>query len=134
MVENKEKYLIIIRGLPGSGKTKLSKVLGGAICCADDYLTDGEGNYKWTPELAREAHIWCQNKCSRFMKIESISRIIISNTSTTEKELQPYYDLASEFGYTVFSIISENRHNGVNEHNVPEETLTKMKNRFSIKL
>jgi hypothetical protein len=34
----------------------------------------------------------------------------------------------------VFSIVVENRHNGVNEHNVPEETLKKMVDRFDIKL
>jgi hypothetical protein len=28
----------------------------------------------------------------------------------------------------------ENRHGGVNEHNVPEEVLTKMRERFEIKL
>jgi hypothetical protein len=36
--------------------------------------------------------------------------------------------------YRVFSIIVENRHGGVNEHNVPEEVLTKMRERFEIKL
>ena len=34
----------------------------------------------------------------------------------------------------VFSIIVENRHGGENVHNVPQETLEKMKNRFEIKL
>jgi hypothetical protein len=28
----------------------------------------------------------------------------------------------------------ENRHDGINEHNVPAETLEKMKNRFEIKI
>jgi hypothetical protein len=34
----------------------------------------------------------------------------------------------------VTSIIVENRHEGTNEHGVPDEVLTKMKNRFEIKL
>ena len=38
------------------------------------------------------------------------------------------------FDYKVFSIIIENRHGGVNEHNVPEEILVKMKDRFETKL
>lgn len=63
-----------------------------------------------------------------------ITPVIVANTSTTEKELHPYYDLANKYGFEVFSIIVENRHNGINEHNVPEETLEKMRNRFDIKL
>jgi len=48
--------------------------------------------------------------------------------------MKPYYKMAEEFGYTVFSIIVENRHGGVNVHNVPAETIEKMKNRFSVEL
>jgi hypothetical protein len=48
--------------------------------------------------------------------------------------MQPYYDLAEKYGYRVYSLIVENRHGGVNEHGVPQETLEKMKNRFEIKL
>jgi hypothetical protein len=46
----------------------------------------------------------------------------------------PYYDLAKKHGYRVFSVIVENRHEGVNSHDVPEETLQKMRSRFDIKL
>jgi hypothetical protein len=34
----------------------------------------------------------------------------------------------------VFSVIVENRHGGVNVHNVPEYTLKAMEERFDIKL
>jgi len=65
---------------------------------------------------------------------KSAERIVIANTSTTERELQPYYDLARQFEYTIYSVIIENRHNGVNVHDVPEATITKMKTRFNIRL
>ena len=61
-------------------------------------------------------------------------KIVVSNTSTTERELQPYLDLANEFGYTVVSLVVENRHGNTNVHDVPQETLQKMKDRFQIKL
>jgi hypothetical protein len=48
--------------------------------------------------------------------------------------MEAYYKLAEKYGYIVFSIIVENRHGGINQHNVPEEVLTNMKNRFNIKL
>jgi hypothetical protein len=48
--------------------------------------------------------------------------------------MKPYYKMAEEFGYTVFSIIVENRHGGENVHNVPEATLEAMEKRFDVKL
>ena len=48
--------------------------------------------------------------------------------------MKVYFDWAKEFDYKVFSIIVENRYGGENVHNVPQETLEKMKNRFEIKL
>lgn len=68
------------------------------------------------------------------MDSDFFSEIVVSNTSTTEKEMQPYLDLAKEFGYTVVSLIVENRHGNSSVHGVPKETLEKMKNRFEVKL
>jgi predicted kinase len=130
-----EEVLIIIRGIPGSGKSEFGKLItyhSDFICTADDYHMVGD-KYDWNPENVGPAHLKCQDKCENLMKV-GCSRIIVANTSTTVKELKPYYDLAGKYGYKVFSIIVENRHGGVNEHNVPEETLKKMIERFDIKL
>jgi hypothetical protein len=48
--------------------------------------------------------------------------------------MQPYFDMAENFDYKVFSVIIENRHGGVNEHGVPEDKIQLMKDRFEIKL
>jgi hypothetical protein len=61
-------------------------------------------------------------------------KIVVSNTFTQEWEMEPYFEMAKEWGYTVFSIIVENRHGGVNEHGVPEDKLKMMKNRFEVRL
>jgi len=127
------KDLFIIRGLPGSGKSLFAKLIGKAICTADDYHTDRYGNYHWKAENVGKAHGWCRCKCERFMK-RNISPIVVANTSTTEKEFNPYYELADKYGYRVFSIIVENRHGGKDSHDVPVETLEKMRDRFDIKL
>jgi hypothetical protein len=62
------------------------------------------------------------------------AEIAVSNTFTQEWEMEEYYKLAEKYGYTVFSIIVENRHGGVNEHGVPDEKLEQMRARFSVKL
>lgn len=128
-----ERNLIVLRGIPGSGKSTLADLIGKAVCTADDYHTDKSGNYNWKPENIGKSHDWCQRKCERFMK-KGINPIIVANTTTTERELKPYSDLAKRYGYKLFSLVVENRHGGINEHNVPEETIEKMEKRFNIKL
>ena len=127
------KELFLLRGLPGSGKSTLAELLSGVhIIEADQYFTYN-GKYEFDATKLKEAHAWCQNGVKVYMQNKS-KRIVVSNTFTQEWEMQPYFDLAKEYGYRVYSLIVENRHGGVNEHGVPEEKLVQMKDRFEIKL
>ena len=60
--------------------------------------------------------------------------IVVSNTFTQEWEMQSYIDLAKKYGYQVTTLIVENRHGNSNVHNVPAETLDRMRQRFEVKL
>ena len=128
-----EKVLYIVRGIPGSGKSTFAKTLGGQHYEADMFFIDEEGNYKFDVTKIKDAHQWCQGFVKSDMILE-YPKIVVSNTSTQEWEMEPYFNLAKEFGYTVFSVVVENRHGGTNQHGVPEDKLQMMKDRFSIKL
>jgi predicted kinase len=129
-----EKILVICRGIPGSGKSTFAKTLGGKHYEADMYFIDPTtGEYKFDGTKIKDAHTWCQSMVRGDMILE-YPKIVVSNTFTQEWEIQPYLELAKEFGYVVFTIIVENRHGGTNVHNVPEDKIEQMKNRFSIKL
>jgi hypothetical protein len=65
---------------------------------------------------------------------DDFQKIAVSNTFTQEWEMEAYYEMAKQYGYTVFSVIIENRHGGVNQHGVPEDKLQMMKDRFEVKL
>ena len=138
----KGKTLILLRGLPGSGKSTTAKLLGAdgagyAHFEADMYFMEN-GEYKFDPMKIKDAHKWCQNSVEHAMLLNYTtgynSTIIVSNTFTQEWEMEQYYKMAESWGYRVYSIIVENRHGGVNEHGVPEDKLEQMKNRFEIKL
>lgn len=129
------KELILLRGLPGSGKSTFAKVVAGDsgwIREADMYFTDENGNYNFDPSKIKDAHSWCQNEVETLMGLDY--KIVVSNTFTQEWEMEKYYELAKKYEYKVFSVIVENRHNGTNEHGVPEDKLEIMKNRFEVKL
>lgn len=140
------KALYLLRGLPGSGKSTLAKELAGGSGSnrfeADQYFVDIDGNYNFDASKLRNAHEWCRSEVEYAMQFGyrgnpvnfPLATIVVSNTFTQEWEMKPYYELAEQNGYTVFSLIVENRHSGINEHNVPEETLVKMENRFQVKL
>jgi len=126
------KELFLLRGLPGSGKSTLAKALGGEQVEADQYfIVDGE--YRFDPTKIKTAHEWCRNQVSDWMFLE-FERIVVSNTFTQEWEMEPYFQMAKEKGYMVYSLIVENRHGGENVHGVPVDKLEQMKNRFEFKL
>ena len=138
-----EKVLYIVRGIPGSGKSTFAKRLVGEdflVCEADKYFIDKEtGEYNFDFTKIKEAHKFCQDTVETYMKDSLVNdqfyrEIAVSNTFTQEWEMRPYFELAKNYGYKVFSVIVENRHGGTNQHEVPEEVLTKMRERFEIKL
>ena len=135
------KELILLRGLPGSGKSTLAKIMVGSdflVCEADQYFMQ-DGEYKFDATKLKEAHEYCRNKVEGYMKDSLLNdhfyhEIAVSNTFTQEWEMDAYYWLAEQYGYRVHSLVVENRHRGENAHGVPAETLTKIRERFEIKL
>lgn len=122
MTEN--KTLWILRGVSGAGKTTVAKSLlllpSSMAYAADDFHYDEDGSYNWKPENVKASHEWCQRKVSRDMWF-GFENIIVHNTNTTEKEIQPYLDLAEKYEYDVVSLVVENRHGNKDVHNVPQD-------------
>jgi len=140
-----EKSLFLVRGVPwpGSGKSTFAEKLVGEdflVCEADKYFIDKEtGEYKFDVSKIKNAHKFCQDRVETYMKDSLVNdqfyrEIAVSNTFTQEWEMEIYFKLAKQYDYTVFTVIVENRHGGVNQHGVPEDKIQLMKDRFEIKL
>jgi predicted kinase len=132
--------LILLRGVPGSGKSTFANVIlqqpnnnPQEVLSADDFFVNNEGVYIFDGTKIKEAHNYCQFRCSERMRQE-ISRIVVANTFTQEWEMDIYYEMAKRYNYRVHSVIIENRHGNENIHGVPEDKLQIMKDRFQIKL
>lgn len=135
------KTLILLRGIPGAGKSTFANYMfSNNVFEADQYFYDENGNYNFDASKLYNAHKSCQSRVEMAMAENIVSggkwysEIVVSNTSTTEKELEPYLELARKYDYKIVSLVVENRHGSKSVHNVPEETIERMKQRFSIKL
>jgi len=139
-VNEAQGELILLRGLPGSGKTTLAKIIlqlrstdEPEILSADDFFEDNEGDYNFDPTKLKEAHNYCQFRCSERMRQQK-AKIVVANTFTQEWEMDEYFKMAERYNYRVHTVIVENRHGNENVHGVPEDKLQQMKSRFQIKL
>lgn len=130
--------LILLRGLPGSGKTTLAKELSEngkyPVCAIDDFFTDvNSGEYRFEFDKNHLAYKACEEKTRAAMQ-KGDEKIFVDNTFTLEWEMEPYFKLAKEFNYRVHVLTVENRHGGGNIHDIPREQLEKMAAKYKIVL
>lgn len=115
--------LTLIRGLPGSGKTTLAKQMYPSLHVEADMFFQRDGKYQYNAARIRDAHIWCQS-VTRFA-LGYGADVVVSNTFTTLKEIEPYLKMTNQ---TLEVIKCVGEFGSV--HDVPEETLAKMKARW----
>lgn len=140
------KKMYIMRGASGSGKSTLAKKLwmlnlNSVILSTDElYNSPISGNdnpqYFWSANTLREAHAVNMEK-ARVACERGVETVIIDNTNTTWKEIQPYVETAIKHGYEIeirepetswkndVKLLSK-----MNTHNVPEFVVEKQLGRF----
>lgn len=140
-MENKVKILYIIRGLPSSGKTTLARTFNCEHFESDMYFLNDKGDYVFEPLHIGKAHVWCQQSVREAMIDASktkgehkYDRIMVTDILSTESEIKPYIDMANDHGYYVFSLIVENRRNGILNPEITRAYLDSLSKKFSIKL
>lgn len=123
-------HLIIVRGLPGSGKSTYASDLAERNEFnhyeADMFFEDENGNYNFQANKIRFAHQWCQGKV--FSSLSSGKDTVVSNTFCQMWEMKPYMDFCKINGHTFSFVTCESEYGSI--HDVPEETYEKMKQRW----
>ena len=98
----KPKTLIVMQGIPGSGKSTIAEMIALGSHDVQIRSTDefwGE-NYNFNAALLGRAHEWNQDRVKREM-VAGTSTIIVDNTNIKKSAVEPYVEMANQFGYTV---------------------------------
>jgi len=119
--------LVLIRGLPGSGKsTMASAMTTHRHLEADMFFTDLNGAYLYDASKIKAAHEWCQTNAK--WALDRGESVVVSNTFTRRFEMEPYFEIAKAFGIELRII--EATGNWPNVHGVPTEVVEKMRKRW----
>ena len=131
MVNKMKTKLILIRGLPGSGKTTMANAMVSENYKmihveTDQYFTDSNGTYRFDASELTDAHEWCQHVTRNYL-IDNTS-VVVSNTFSRRWEMKPYLDMARELGVQVEILEATGEYTSV--HDVPKHTIEAMKQRW----
>lgn len=106
-----EKTLVIMRGLPWTGKSYtanrlLSEAEGSAVILSTDEFwykinkPDLPDEYSFNPRFLEQAHHWNQQRAFRHIE-QGTELVIIDNTNTTYGEFSVYTNYASPQDYKI---------------------------------
>lgn len=118
--------LVLVRGLPGSGKTKLAQWLanrGYVHLEAGMYFTDGLGRYKYDNAKIHDAHRYCFACAVETMKKHK--NLVVANTFVRLWELEQFVKLAKRLKY--FVRIIELTAKGESRYKIPSRTKRNMR-------
>lgn len=127
-VQDLNKTLFIVRGVPGSGQSSIANIIADEMYSVDDYFyTIGNGNYEFNKTDLKEAYEQCyQNVISAMGR--NVNRVAVHNPFVKRKDYHHYLKMAKKFKYNVFVIICDNKYD--TPHKLPERQLKSMKIKF----
>lgn len=102
-----ERVAVVMRGVPGSGKStvvsRLEKAAGAAEVCSADKFFIQDGAYQFDFRLLPQAHAACKQQFHEACE-NRVPLVLLDNTCTRSWEYQDYKNIACAAGYTVMVV------------------------------
>ena len=120
-----EQELLLVRGLPGSGKTTEAKkrIDGNTIHIENDIFHMINDEYDFKEALVKDAYMWVKgNVC---YCLNQGNNVVVSNTFISNKTINEYVKIGLRYNCKI-KIIEMKEHYG-NVHDVPRMVLGSMK-------
>jgi len=121
-----KQTLYIIRGLPGSGKTTLAKMMSENLNIlyfeADMFFYDAWGKYHFESKKLGKAHEWCQQQVAQ--ALQNRRGAIVSNTFVKIWEIMPYEAMTRQMPAQLHVMECVGSYKNV--HSVPEDKIMEM--------
>ena len=128
-MSSNKKFLFLVRGLPGSGKSTVAAELVadcGEMYAADDYF-EKSGEYIFDAAQLPNAHAECRDNVEKAM-LEACPKIAVHNTFSMRWEAEAYFALATKHNYSVSVVECQSSFGNI--HGVPEGSVLKMIERW----
>ena len=110
--------VVLIRGLPGSGKLTLAKAMDGYEHIEADMFLEIDGEYVFDASKVKAAHDWCVASVKQALM--QGKNVVVSNTFVKIWEMQRYVDLGFPFR------VIEAKATWPNIHGVPDDKVEMM--------
>lgn len=90
----------ILRGLPGSGKSRYTKERDCVVFSADHFF-ERENGYVFEPARIGDAHLECFSKYLNHLREHEDGLVCVDNTNIHASEISPYVMIANMFNAEV---------------------------------
>lgn len=132
-----QPIIVILRGLPGAGKTTLAKALSEdgkyPVFSIDSYFENEKGEYHFKFDENHKAYKACEQQTEMALQ-QNIPKVFVDNAFTLDWEIEPYFNLAKKYNYQMHVVTVENHHGSQNIHGVNKDQLQKMAEKYKVKL
>jgi len=133
------KKVYIVKGTPGSGKSKMAEslveiysmigVIPHVIEAKDFMISEVTGKYEYIYENVKKSFSSCLAKYNSLIE-SNVEVIIVTNVNGHISEYGTYIQKARSVGYEVFVMCMENHHDGKPSESVPEKQFLKILRKF----